>query len=241
MKPPVRFLRHDGICRPMIVLLNHLGRSTAPRPGSTQASYKDAPEVLRPTHRRDEYRPAIPQRVARQHCPPPLHRHAHPKTVPGSGTMNFQRTVNSVLTVCLSPGDNPIKERTIGVDLFRKPADWDTKSDSTVRTYAARLRSTLREYYESEGFQDRIRIEIPVGSYIPVFHIQEPEVSAPAASDQVAMTSQPVRLAFRWPLRSHFFWLCLAIIAVLAVWLFRPTIPDLSRDHRSGADTRRGK
>ena len=106
MKPTRRFFRHDGICRPMIDLVHHLGRSTAPRPGSTQASNKDAPEVPRPTHRRDEYRPAIPQRVARQHCPPPLHRHAHPKTVPGSGTMNFQRTVNSVLTVCLSPGDN---------------------------------------------------------------------------------------------------------------------------------------
>jgi hypothetical protein len=99
VKPTVRFFRHDGICRPMNVLLNHLGRSTAPRPGSTQASCKDAPEVPRPTHRRDEYRPVIPQRVARQHCPPPLHRHAHPKTVPGSGTMDFQRTVNSVLTV----------------------------------------------------------------------------------------------------------------------------------------------
>ncbi len=107
MKPTVRFFRHDGICRPMDVLLNHLGRSTAPRPGSTQAYCKDAPEVPRPTHRRDEYRPVIPQRVARQHCPPPLHRHAHPKSVPGSGTMNLQRTVNSVLTVCLSPGDHP--------------------------------------------------------------------------------------------------------------------------------------
>ena len=51
---------------------------------------------------RDEFRPAIPRRVARQHCPSPLHRHAHPKSVPGSGTMNLQRTVNSVLTVCLS-------------------------------------------------------------------------------------------------------------------------------------------
>ncbi|HLI83342.1 MAG TPA: hypothetical protein VKV17_05455, partial [Bryobacteraceae bacterium] len=45
--------------------------------------------------------------VARQRCLPPLCRQAHPKTVPGSGTMKFQRTANSVLTVCLSPGDNP--------------------------------------------------------------------------------------------------------------------------------------
>ena len=107
MKPTMRFFRHDGICRPMNRFFNCLGRSTAPRPGSAQTVVKDAPEVLRPTHRRDEYRPVIPQRVARQQSPPPLHRHAHPKSVPGSATMNLQRTVNSVLTVCLSPGDHP--------------------------------------------------------------------------------------------------------------------------------------
>jgi len=61
VKPTVRFFRHGGICRPMINSFNSLGRSTAPRPGSTQVPIKDAPEVLRPTHRRDEYRPAIPQ------------------------------------------------------------------------------------------------------------------------------------------------------------------------------------
>lgn len=66
MKPTMRFLRHDGIYRPMVSsFLKNLGRSTAPRPDSAQA-VKDAPEVLRPTHRRDEFRPVIPQRVARQ-------------------------------------------------------------------------------------------------------------------------------------------------------------------------------
>ena len=106
MKVTVRFLRHGGICRPMCSRFKSLDRSTAFRPGSAQ-TVKDAPEVLRPTHRRDEFRPAIPQRVARQQSPPPLHRHAHPKSVPGSGTIKLQRTVNSVLTVCLSPGDHP--------------------------------------------------------------------------------------------------------------------------------------
>jgi len=107
MKATVRFFRHGEICRPMCSCFKSLDRSTAFRPGSAQ-TVKDAPEVLRPTHRRDEFRPAIPQRVARQQSPPPLYRHAHPKSVPGSGTMNLQRTVNSVLTVCLSPGDHPI-------------------------------------------------------------------------------------------------------------------------------------
>lgn len=106
MTPTVRFLRHGGVYRPMRDLFESLTRSAAFRSGPGQ-TFRTHRKFLRPTHRRDEPRPAIPQRVARQHCPPPLHRHAHPNSVPGSGTINLQRTVNSVLTVCLSPGDNP--------------------------------------------------------------------------------------------------------------------------------------
>jgi hypothetical protein len=107
MKPTVRFLRHDGVYRPMCDLFESLTRSAAFRSGPGQ-TFRTHRKLLRPTHRRDEPRPAIPQRVARQHCPSPLHRHAYPKSVPGSGTINLQRTVNSVLTVCLSLGDNPM-------------------------------------------------------------------------------------------------------------------------------------
>ena len=106
MKPGVRFFRHGGVYRPMCDLFESLTRSAAFRTGPGQ-TFRTHRKLLRPSHRRDEPRPAIPQRVARQHCPSPLHRHAHPKSVPGSGTMNLQRTVNSVLTVCLSLGDNP--------------------------------------------------------------------------------------------------------------------------------------
>ena len=108
MKATVRFIRHGGIYRSDVS--SHLadkGRSAAFRTGPAPAK-RTRRKFPRPTHRRDEFRPAIPQRGARQHCPSPLHRHAHPNSVPGSGTMNLQRTVNSVLTVCLSLGDNLI-------------------------------------------------------------------------------------------------------------------------------------
>ena len=101
MKVTVRFFRHDGICRPMCSCSKSLDRSTAFRPGSAQ-TVKDAPEVPRPTHRRDEFRPAIPQRVARQQSPPPLHRHAHPKSVPGSGTMNLHNEFTANGQQCLN-------------------------------------------------------------------------------------------------------------------------------------------
>ena len=107
MKTSLRFIRHGGIYRSDVSSqLADQGRRAAFRTGPAPAK-RTRRKFPRPTHRRDEFRPAIPQRGARQQCPSPLHRHAHPKTVPGSATMNFQRTVNSVLSVCLSLGDNP--------------------------------------------------------------------------------------------------------------------------------------
>jgi len=57
---------------------------------------------------RDEFRPAIPRRVARQHCPPPLHRHHQNKTIAASKEMIYHRTANSLLTVCLTPGASAV-------------------------------------------------------------------------------------------------------------------------------------
>ena len=76
-------------------------------PVGSGPGYSARRKETRTTHRRDEFRPAIPQRVARQHCPPPLHRHHQLKTIAVSKERIYHRTVTSVLTVCLSPGDNP--------------------------------------------------------------------------------------------------------------------------------------
>src|SRR5579875_3870760 len=102
-----RFLRHAESIGPMchhIIYPWGVSRfPVGPLPGYRTRRKERTLPILR-----DEFRPAIPWQVARQRCLPPLCRQAHPKTVPGSGTMKFQRTANSVLTVCLSPGDNPI-------------------------------------------------------------------------------------------------------------------------------------
>ncbi len=46
-------------------------------------------------------------RVARQHCPSPLHRQSQNKTLVGAGGTNYHRAVHSVLTGCLTPGGHP--------------------------------------------------------------------------------------------------------------------------------------
>jgi len=62
-----------------------------------------------------------------------------------------------------------LKEYLIGVEVFRKDESFDPRIDPVVRTEARRLRNKLVEYYASEGLTDSIVIELPKGSYRPVF------------------------------------------------------------------------
>src|ERR1700676_4080165 len=64
-----------------------------------------------------------------------------------------------------------IKEYLIGVEVYNRAPSYDPKADSIVRAEASRLRAKLREYYEAGGRNDPIRIDLPKGSYTPVFRI----------------------------------------------------------------------
>ncbi len=106
-----RFFRHTGIYRSDVSsLLLNLGQSTAFRSGPGQALGRAG--RTRPAHRRDEFRPVIPQRVARQQCPSPLHRHPQLKTIAAANGILYHRTVTFLLTVCLSHGDK-LKDLTL--------------------------------------------------------------------------------------------------------------------------------
>jgi serine/threonine-protein kinase len=62
-----------------------------------------------------------------------------------------------------------LKETLIGNAVYGRPIAYDPKKDPIVRVDARRLRDKLREYYETAGRHDPIRIEVPTGSYIPEF------------------------------------------------------------------------
>lgn len=59
------------------------------------------------------------------------------------------------------------KERTIGIEVFGRKADYDTNADPIVRVTATELRKKLAQYYYSDGRHDEILIELPLGSYLP--------------------------------------------------------------------------
>lgn len=67
-----------------------------------------------------------------------------------------------------------LKERTIGIDVFGRTAEYDPSIDATVRVKAGEVRKRLVLYYASaEGANDSIVIELPIGTYAPIFHQRE--------------------------------------------------------------------
>jgi hypothetical protein len=67
------------------------------------------------------------------------------------------------------PG-TPIKEYQIATEVFGRSADFDPQLDSMVRVQAGRLRVKLAEYYNSDGAEDPIIVELPRGTYVLSFH-----------------------------------------------------------------------
>ncbi len=78
-----------------------------------------------------------------------------------------------------------LKEYTVGLDVFSKPASYDPRQESVVRMHVARLRQKLAEYYRTEGVNDPVIVELPKGGFRVIFEQRElppdPAAEAPAA------------------------------------------------------------
>ena len=77
--------------------------------------------------------------------------------------------LNFVVSETLAGRSESLKEYTIGVQALKKDADFNPQIDSIVRIHAGRLRRALKEYYYEQGQNDPIIIDIPKGSYTPLF------------------------------------------------------------------------
>jgi hypothetical protein len=65
-----------------------------------------------------------------------------------------------------------IKAYTIATAALGRDEAFDPQTDPIVRVEAARLRRALRSYYANGGADDAIMIELPTGTYAPVFRPQ---------------------------------------------------------------------
>lgn len=77
-----------------------------------------------------------------------------------------------------------IKERTLGIEIFGRDADYDTAADPIVRVTAAEIRKRVAQYYQDPARSKELRITLPSGSYVPQFHWPSAAEAAPRVVDR---------------------------------------------------------
>jgi len=106
-----------------------------------------------------------------------------------------QNLLRRVVELTLSGDVDSLKERSLGVDAFGRPPDYDTSQDPVVRATAAEIRKKLAQYYV-EGVNDsKVRIELPSGSYYAEFHFASEKELAPIAVQVAPRKQIPVAIA----------------------------------------------
>ncbi len=73
-------------------------------------------------------------------------------------------------TMALDGRASEISEVSIGAVVFQRRENFNPQEDNIVRSSARSLRQKLKEYAEGEGKGEALHVEIPKGSYVPVFH-----------------------------------------------------------------------
>jgi hypothetical protein len=111
-----------------------------------------------------------------------------------------------------------LKERSIGIEVFGRSPTYDANADPVVRITAGEVRKRLSIYYYDATHSGELIIELPIGSYVPLFRppdapaepqfpLSEPEPIPPPS----ASAPQPAASS-RWRLR----WVPIFGLAALA-------------------------
>jgi hypothetical protein len=112
-----------------------------------------------------------------------------------------------------------LKERSIGVEVFGRALTYDANSDPVVRITAGEVRKRLTLYYYDSSHYGELIIELPIGSYVPVFRQPDlphelpslnvdPDLAAFARSSADLPPALPASRPWRWR------WLLVGALAI---------------------------
>ncbi|QOY86457.1 tetratricopeptide repeat protein [Paludibaculum fermentans] len=130
------------------------------------------------------------------------------------------RLLRFIVENALIGDPNALRETSIGLEVYDRPADFDPKEDTIVRVEASRLRSRLVEYYDGDGRDALIRVSIPRGGYVPAFAYTR--IEQPAAAKLPEAPASPPPPVVR--AKPHIRWILAAagglMLLTLAAWRY---------------------
>lgn len=92
------------------------------------------------------------------------------ESTPFRTSKRYPALLTYVVEKALQNDAEALKERTLGVEVFHRPPQYDTNADPVVRIAASEVRKRLAQYYYDSTHSAEIRIELPSGSYVPEFY-----------------------------------------------------------------------
>jgi len=94
------------------------------------------------------------------------------------------RFLRYTVETTLAGGAETLKEYLIGTEVYDRKPPYHPSLDSIVRSEARRLRSKLKEYYDSVGGNDSVFIYFRPGSYVPAFRRRDNPEGGGLATDR---------------------------------------------------------
>jgi hypothetical protein len=139
------------------------------------------------------------------------------------GSKRCHDFTNYVCAKTLQGASGTLKERTIAIDVFGRRTTEASVDDNIVRVGAREVRKRLALYYAGEGAEDPVRIELPTGTYVPVFRYQSQRPNfnvKPPLIEEASAIAAPAP-GSRTPKRGRF-WIAASAIAAVTIsvlWL----------------------
>jgi len=148
-----------------------------------------------------------------------------------------------------------LKERTLGVEVFRRHPEYDTSADPVVRIVAAEVRKRIGQYYHELAALGEVLLDLHAGAYVPSFSIPasaaglhpvgKPMALEPASISREVVELPPVtQLVRRFRFRrigrqARYAGAALSLILLIgaAVWLTQPRITVMDQFWRPILDS----
>jgi hypothetical protein len=95
-----------------------------------------------------------------------------------SGSKRCQDFLEFIVQQALDGNYEYLTERFLGAELFGRPINYETGTDSIVRVRANDVRRRLTQYYSDNHGGSEVVIELASGNYVPEFRWREPEAAS---------------------------------------------------------------
>ena len=105
-----------------------------------------------------------------------------------------QRFLEYIVNEALAGRGERLKGYSVAQAVFDRAETFDPNIDPIVRLEAGRLRDRLREYYDGDGRDDPVLIELPKGTYTPLIELRQAPTLDPRP-DRAALVKQRGLLA----------------------------------------------